>query len=300
MVPNGWFRGLAPATSVKLHANSPGIAGPDEAKADLFAIGRGVKYASSTPLVWRVSAVIQSETPSKAELAADARALVRCARKGSLATIAAANGYPYASLVTVATDASGAPVMLISGLAQHTKNLSQDPRASILFDGTGATGDPLQGARVTLFGKAEKSGDEEVRRRFLARHSEAAYADLPDFGFWRLKVEGAHYIGGFGHIVDLSPAALLVATEGAGALLAAEPGIIEHINEDHADDVRLYATRLAGGQEGFWRMSGIDPEGCDLICESDARRISFKAPIATPGEARQKLARLAKEARDPD
>ncbi len=244
--------------------------------------------------------MIQPETPSKAELAADARALVRCARKGSLATIAAASGYPYASLVTVATDASGAPVMLISGLAQHTKNLSQDPRASILFDGTGDTGDPLQGTRVTLFGKAEKSGNEEVTRRFLARHSEAAYADLPDFAFWRLKVEGAHYIGGFGHIVDLSPAALLVATEGAGDLLAAEPGIIEHMNEDHADDVRLYATRLAGGQEGFWRMSGIDPEGCDLICESDARRVSFKAPIATPGEARQELARLANEARDPD
>ena len=91
----------------------------------------------------------------------------------------------------------------------------------------------------------------------------AFYADFPDFAFWRLAVEGAHYIGGFGRIVDSSPAELLVPTEGAEELLAAEPGITEHMNEDHADAVRLYATRLAGAPEGFWRMSGIDPEGCD-------------------------------------
>jgi putative heme iron utilization protein len=243
----------------------------------------------------------QSGMPSKAELAADARGLVRRALKASLATIAAANGYPYASLITVATDPSGAPIFLISGLAQHTRNLAQDPRASILFDGTGAAGDPLQGARVTLFGLAERIADEAVKRRFLARHPEAAfYAGFPDFAFWRLQVEGAHYIGGFGRIVDLSPAELLISTDGAGDLLAAEPGIIEHMNEDHADAVRLYATRLAGGVEGFWRMSGIDPEGCDLICEGDARRIRFAAPIATPGEARKELVRLAQEAREPD
>lgn len=242
----------------------------------------------------------QPETPSKGELAADARDLVRRALKASLATIAVERGYPYASLITVGTDASGAPVFLISGLAQHTKNLTQDPRASILFDGTGAAGDPLQGARVTLFGRAEKTGDEAVKRRFLARHPEAAfYADFPDFAFWRLQVEGAHYIGGFGRIVDLSPAELLVPTEGAGDLLAAEPSIIEHMNEDHADAVRLYATRLASAPEGFWRMSGIDPEGCDLIFEGDARRIRFRGPITTPGEARAELVRLAQEAREP-
>jgi len=135
----------------------------------------------------------QPQMPTKAELAADARALVRRALKASLATIAAGSGYPYASLITVATEASGAPVFLISTLAQHTKNLSLNPRASILFDGTGAAGDPLQGARVTLYGKAEKTGEEAARRRFLARHPEAEfYADFPDFAFWRLAVEGAH------------------------------------------------------------------------------------------------------------
>jgi heme oxygenase (biliverdin-IX-beta and delta-forming) len=241
------------------------------------------------------------EMPSKAELAADARGLVRRALKAALATIASGSTYPYASLITVATEACGAPIFLISGLAQHTKNLAGDPRASILFDGTGAAGDPLQGARVTLFGRAEKVQDEAVRRRFLARHPEAAfYADFPDFAFWRLEVEGGHYIGGFGRIVDLTPAELLVDTKGAGDLLAAEPGIIEHMNQDHREAIRLYATRLAGGTEGVWRMSGIDPEGCDLICEGDARRIRFQAPIATPGEARAELVRLVNAAREPD
>ena len=241
------------------------------------------------------------EMPSKAELAADARGLVRRALKASLATIASGSGYPYASLITVATDPSGTPIFLISALAQHTKNLAQDSRASILFDGTGALGDPLQGARVTLFGKAEKVEDEAVRRRFLARHPESAfYADFPDFAFWRLEVEGAHYIGGFGRIVDLIPAELLVDTKGAGDLLAAEPDILAHMNADHADAVRLYATRLAGAPEGFWRMSGIDPEGCDLTCEGDARRIPFAAPIASPSEARAELVRLVNAAREPD
>jgi putative heme iron utilization protein len=240
------------------------------------------------------------ETPSKADLAADARALMRRGLKATLATLGAGKGYPYASLITVATEASGAPIFLISGLAQHTKNLSLDPRASILFDGTGASGDPLQGARVTLIGRADKAESEGVRRRFLARHPEAEfYADFPDFAFWRLAVEGAHYIGGFGRIVDFGPSDLLIGTEGAGELLAAEASIIEHMNADHADAVRLYATRLAGAPEGFWRMSGIDPEGCDLLFEGDARRILFKTRITLPGEARKELVRLAQEAREP-
>ena len=71
------------------------------------------------------------------------------------------------------------------------------------------------------------------------------------------------------------------------------------MNADHADAVRLYATRLAGAPEGFWRMSGIDPEGCDLLFEGDARRILFKTRITLPGEARKELVRLAQEAREP-
>ena len=135
-------------------------------------------------------------------------------------------------------------------------------------------------------------------RRFLARHKEASfYADFPDFAFWRLAVEGAHYIGGFGRIFDLGPSDLLLPLQGAEALLEGEPGIVEHMNADHADALELYATSLAGASPGSWRMVGIDPEGCDIVLEGQARRIVFATPIATPAEARKELVRLAAEAR---
>jgi putative heme iron utilization protein len=240
-----------------------------------------------------------SDNPSMADLASDARGLVRRALKASLATLNPGTGYPYASLIIVATDASGAPILLISNLARHTRNLVNDNRASILIDGTGATGDPLQGARVTLFGLAEKTDDLAVKRRFLVRHKEAEfYVNFQDFSFWRLMVEGAHYIGGFGRIVDLKPEHLLIDTTAAEKLLAAEAEILEHMNQDHKDAIELYATALKDFRPGPWRMVGIDPEGCDLLLEGDALRVAFAKPIATPQEAREELVRLTKEARE--
>jgi putative heme iron utilization protein len=238
------------------------------------------------------------EGPSFADLARDARGLVRRALKASLATLDPGTGYPYASLIIVATDASGAPTLLISNLARHTRNLVNDNRASILVDGTGAVGDPLQGARVTLFGLAEKTDDPAIRRRFLVRHPEAEfYVNFQDFSFWRLKVEGAHYIGGFGRIVDLKPEDLLIETAAAEPLLGAERDIVEHMNQDHADAVQLYATALKGAPAGPWRMVGIDPEGCDLLLDGETLRVEFARPIATPNEAREELVRLTQEAR---
>jgi putative heme iron utilization protein len=240
-----------------------------------------------------------SQSPEKAEIAADSRMLARRAFKASLATLDSTTGAPYASLITVATDLGGAPIFLISSLARHTRNLSGDPRAAILIDGSGDLADPLQGARVTLHGRAEKVNDEAIKRRFLARHPEAGfYADFPDFAFWRLAVEGAHYIGGFGRIVDLDPSDLLVPLESAEALAEAEAGIISHMNEDHADALALYAGEQPGANEGAWRMTGIDPEGCDIVLGTAARRVLFAAPVLTPGDARKELVRLVNEARD--
>jgi hypothetical protein len=239
-----------------------------------------------------------SESPAKSEIAASGRALMRRAFKGSLATIQGGSGYPYASLITLATDPAGAPVFLISKLARHTANLAKDSRASIMIEETGALADPLQGARLTLYGRAEPTTEEAVRRRFLARHPEAAvYVDFPDFGFWRLGVEGAHYIGGFGRIFDLEPGDLLLPLAGAESVLEAEPGIVAHMNEDHEDALELYATALGDAGPGPWRMVGIDPEGFDIVLGGEARRIMFAQKVATPAEARTELVRLAAEAR---
>jgi len=237
--------------------------------------------------------------PSKSEIAADARTLTRRVFKGALASLESPSGAPYASLITLATDPSGAPIFLISTLARHTRNLADDPRAAILIDGSGEAADPLQGARLTLSGWAEKVNDEAVRRRFLARHPEAAfYADFPDFAFWRLELEGAHYIGGFGRIFDLAPGDVLVPLEGAETLVEAEAGIVAHMNDDHADAVELYALAFTGGDPGPWRMTGIDPEGCDIALGHDARRVLFATRVLTPGDARKELVRLAEEARN--
>jgi putative heme iron utilization protein len=238
------------------------------------------------------------ELPAKSAIAASGRALVRRAFKGSLATIQGGSGYPYCSLITLATDPAGAPVFLISTLARHTANLMQDPRAAVLVDETGALADPLQGARITLYGRAEPTAEEDVRRRFLARHPEAAfYAGFPDFSFWRLNVEGAHYIGGFGRIFDLDRGDLVAELAGAEGLVEAEPGIVEHMNEDHADALELYATALGDAGPGPWRMAGIDPEGFDIVFGGEGRRILFAQKVATPAEARTELVRLAAEAR---
>jgi putative heme iron utilization protein len=223
---------------------------------------------------------------------------MRRAFKGSLGTIDRASGYPYASLITLATDVSGAPSFLISTLARHTANLAADARASVLIDETSALADPLQGARITLYGRAEPATEEGLKRRFLARHREAAfYAGFPDFAFWRLDVEGAHYIGGFGRIFDLTPSELVLSRDGAESLIEAEPGIIEHMNADHADALELYATTLSGASPGSWRMTGIDPEGFDMVQGGEARRILFAERVTTPEGARKGLVRLAAEAR---
>jgi putative heme iron utilization protein len=260
-------------------------------------LGRTHSHRDATKLVM-AQVNTSSDMPEKVEIAADARNLMRRAFKGALASLESPSGAPYASLITVATDPAGAPIFLISTLARHTRNLVDDPRAAILIDGSGAAADPLQGARLTLSGTAKKADEEAVRRRFLARHQEAAfYADFPDFSFWRLNLECAHYIGGFGRIVDLYPDDLLLPLDGASKLVEAESDIVAHMNEDHADAIALYARGLAGTAAGLWRMTGIDPEGCDIALGPDGRRILFAEPVLTPGDARKELVRLAEEAR---
>ena len=90
------------------------------------------------------------------------------------------------------------------------------------------------------------------------------FAGFGDFSFYQINLSGAHLVAGFGRIVDLAPADLLTDLTGADALLVAEPEVIEHMNADHADTCRLYATRLLGAPDGAWRCVGCDPEGLDL------------------------------------
>lgn len=238
--------------------------------------------------------------------AQQARAVARGCRTASLATtMAGANGtkgsnQPYASLVLVAFDHDAAPVLLLSRLAEHTKNLLGNDRVSLLCDGTAGMAEPLTGPRVTLLGRAAKTDDPRHRARFLTRHPSAEiYAGFGDFAFYHLQVERAHIVAGFGKIHWLDDYTYAGETQ---ALAEVEAEILQHMNTDHADAVQLYAQKLLGRSGDGWRLCGIDAEGCDLIRAKEEKdgelaRLSFSKPIATAEEARIELVRLVKQAR---
>jgi heme iron utilization protein len=238
--------------------------------------------------------------PADPSAAVSARRLLRLALKGMLATLSSGTGgHPFASLVLVATEPDGTPVFLISRLALHTQNLATDTRASLLVDGTDGLADPLTGGRLTLVGHARPTSSPTARPRFLARHPSAqAYAGFTDFAMYALEVLHAHYVGGFGRIVDLAREDLLRPVQDAQDLVAAEPEIIAHMNADHADAIALYATELAQCAAGDWRLAGIDPDGIDLLHRSNAARIEFPNRVHNPREARAALVAMAKLARD--
>jgi putative heme iron utilization protein len=226
-----------------------------------------------------------------------AKKLLREARSGALATLMAGTGDPYCSLVNVATMADGTPLLLISRLAVHTKNVLADPRASLMLDER-KEGDPLQGARVMLMGTVVKSESADARRRYLAAQPEAEmFADFGDFAFYELRLRGAHLVAGFGRIVDLTGQDVLTELGGAEALVAAEPEVLTHMNADHADTCRLYATKLLGGPDGEWRCVGCDPEGLDLQSGRIGLRLPFPRRVTEPGVLRAVLKQLADQAR---
>jgi putative heme iron utilization protein len=159
-------------------------------------------------------------------------------------------------------------------------------------------GDPLQGGRVMLVGTAAATADPDVRRRYLERQPEAEmFAGFADFAFYRIALKGAHLVAGFGRIVDLKPEDVLTPVEDAAELTAAEPDILAHMNQDHADTCRLYATRLLGAPDGAWRCVGCDPEGLELQLDRTALRLPFPQRVRAPGVLRVMLKELAEQAR---
>jgi heme iron utilization protein len=236
-----------------------------------------------------------------------AKDLLRATRAGTLATIDRNTGHPFASLVNVATDSDGAPLILISRLATHTANLEVDGRASLLLAASGR-GDPLAHPRLTLLGAfvaiARDSPDApHLRRRFLARHPKSElYAGFADFSFWRLDAVSGHLNGGFARAADLKAADVLTDISGAQDLVAAEDSAVMHMNADHADAVQLYATKLCGAEDGKsgnspWRITGIDPDGLDLARGDATLRLPFPQRVTDAQQLRKVVVELAAKAR---
>ena len=239
--------------------------------------------------------------PTDASARGLARSLLRSARSASLATLTP-EGHPFASLTSLATDIDGTPLILVSSLSGHTGNLVADPRCSLLI-APGGKGDPLAHARITLLTTAEtierdSEFGQRARRRFLARQPKASlYVDFPDFSFFALKLQRASLNGGFGRAYELEAGDVLSDCSQAGALTEAEEGAVAHMNEDHAEAIRLYAVNLLGGEEGAWRLTGIDPDGADLMLGDRALRLPFDEPVTTPDALRATLVALAGKAR---
>lgn len=225
------------------------------------------------------------------------RRMIRTVRQAVLATRhVERDDWPFASLVQTACDHAARPLMLLSDLAVHTRNIAHDARVSLLFARAGA--DPVAGARVTVLGHARRTDDERLRARFLARHHNAReFAAFSDFHLYRVDIDAVHFIGGFGQIESLAGTDVVLELTNAEALADAEPEIVEHMNRDHADAVQLYAHNIAGRPGINWRISGLDPEGCDLHRFDSETRIDFPRRISNVDAIRDMFVEMARRAR---
>jgi heme iron utilization protein len=232
--------------------------------------------------------------PAPADAAAQARRLLRVARTAALATLDRATGAPLATLVSVASDYDGAPLLLLSTLARHTGNLAADARASLLLTSPPGRGDPLNRSRLTISGPLAPHPAPGARARFVARNPKSKlYASFADFSILRMEVTAVHFNGGFARAAALTPADVLTDLAGAEALIVAEAALVDEIN----GGARAFLAKLAGDDAAYrkraWRAIGLDPEGLDLAAGARAARASFPAPAATPQAWRQALGALA-------
>ena len=226
-----------------------------------------------------------------------ARRLVRTNRTATLSTIdSETGGVPYGSLVLCACDHAGAPLVLLSDLARHTRNFGADPRVSMLFSKPGV--EAINLSRATVIGRMETCDDEFLRDRFLRQHEGARnHMAFGDFRLYRLVPESVHFIGGFGRIETLPATDVFLADGSFEPLREAEQEIVSHMNDDHADAVRNYAHNLADRPGHDWRMTALDPEGCDIARNDAVARIDFANLVHDAQGARAELVRLAKTAR---
>jgi len=198
-------------------------------------------------------------------------------------------GYPFGSLTPYCADDHGRPVIYISHIAQHTKNILADPRVSLTVIERNHDSDDVQArGRVTCVGNARAIGDDShVRERYF-RHfpSSRQYEETHDFGFFCLEPVRVRFIGGFGQIYWLEPDEFLSANPFS---FQQESRIVEHMNNDHANSLAHYAM----GQEAV--MTGIDAEGFDLLVLDRKLRLEFDAPVQDMEQARQALIAMTKK-----
>lgn len=228
----------------------------------------------------------------------EARKFLRSTRSAVLSTHSARfEGYPFGSITPFVLDHDGSPLILISTIAEHTKNIQKNPRVSLIaFDP--AAPDLQAGGRLTLLGDATPVPKDEAttRSRYLRYFPQAAqYFDMHDFLFHRITVKQARYIGGFGNIHWVAPDALKPP---ANQLAEHEAAILDHMNADHADSLSAYCRHWRGITPGKVIMLGIDTDGFDVRADDHLLRFAFETPVLDAHDARAALVAMSKECRE--
>jgi heme iron utilization protein len=224
----------------------------------------------------------------------DARRLLRQFRAGVLSTHSEkVPGYPYGAALPFCTDAQGRVVVLISHLAEHTRNVELDPRVS--FTVSPMSPDLQTAARATLLGKLSPVEDEAIAARYLRFFPEGRdYLAIGGFRFWILEPLQVRLIAGFGSLHWIDGASLLA---GVRPLAGAETGIIEHMNADHRPALLDYCRHVHGLRTASAEMAGIDCDGFDVRADDRLLRFDFDGEIDDAGAARERLVALARAAR---
>jgi len=233
-----------------------------------------------------------------------ARTLLYLGRIGALSTLSRKQqGFPFGSVMPYGLDENGRPVFLISTMAMHTQNLQADPRSSLLVTQPDASGDPLGASRVTLLGNALPIPEPEVteaRRLYVARYANSKnWVDFEDFSFYRMDVTDVYYVGGFGVMGWVSAAEYYQGQPDPLADTAAD--IIQHMNTDHGDALKLLARAIAGIESQETAMTSVDRLGFHVRLKTPdgtrGARIAFSREVGTPAEARNVLIDMVAQVR---
>jgi putative heme iron utilization protein len=255
--------------------------------------------APSVPPPLAAAAPVRRRTPAE-----EARTLMAATNVGALATLTL-EGDPWGSIVTYGLLADGAPVLCVSRLAEHGRNLDADPRASLVVSAPVDEAYPLSGGRVTVAGRARRPRNDDEAAAARAAHLAAVpsaelYVDFGDFSLWLLEVQRVRWVGGYGRMASADAAAYAAAQPDPVA--AGAPGAVAHLNDDHADALLAMARAFTGYTDATAAScTSADRYGLDLMLETPrgraAARVGYASPITSPGGLRAATVDLARRAR---
>ncbi|MGA9768509.1 MAG: DUF2470 domain-containing protein [Blastocatellia bacterium] len=238
----------------------------------------------------------------------EVRALLQKERNAVLCTISKKiEGWPFGSISPYALTGAGEPVILISEIAEHTRNLRADARVSLIAQDSNAIADPQSGARITLLGYAMPVPEpylEDANRRYLHLFpNSASYFDAHDFTLFQIKVSKVRFIGGFGEIYWLDRQEIISedADSTLDPLAPSAEMVCNHMNEDHADALNMYAAAFAETQAESSRMISVDSRGFDMIAIAGGAhkhlRMDFPSPVTTTEQVRAVMVEMVRRAR---